>query len=82
MIHASFQAVFFENKEALLVVWTPAVPRDSKLYQFFEREEIQIKKRSEVLGLLSSEKLHGSCGWYPWEDHHFIDDRSSLKVSK
>ncbi|WP_439473427.1 UDP-N-acetylmuramate--L-alanine ligase [Algoriphagus formosus] len=45
----------FDNKEALLVVWTPAVPRDSKLYQFFEREEIQIKKRSEVLGVLSSE---------------------------
>lgn len=46
---------FAANKEFLFVVWTPAVPRDSKLYRFFEQEEIQMKKRSEVLGLLTAD---------------------------
>lgn len=45
---------FLEDHSQLLVVWTPAVPKETALYQFFEAEAITIKKRSEVLGMLTS----------------------------
>ena len=38
-----------------LVVWTPAIKEDSKLFQHFKSLGIPIKKRSEVLGALTKE---------------------------
>ncbi len=38
------------NKDSTLIVWTPAVPRDTVLYRFFLANGFTIAKRSEVLG--------------------------------
>ena len=40
-------------KEKILIVRTPAVPKDSKQFEYFQREEYTILKRSEVLGLIT-----------------------------
>ncbi len=37
-----------------IVVYTPAVPKDCKLYQYFQGKNIPILKRSEVLGIICS----------------------------
>lgn len=36
-----------------LVVWTPAVPRDHQELQYFQSTDIPVKKRAEVLGIIS-----------------------------
>lgn len=38
-----------------VVVYTPAVPRETKLYQYCSSQQIKIMKRSEVLGLVSKD---------------------------
>lgn len=43
----------FRDKARTLVVYTPAIPKDSVQLQFFGREGFELHKRSEVLGLLS-----------------------------
>lgn len=45
---------FLEEKDGLLVIWTPAIPRDSTLYQFFTSGGFVMKKRSEVLGMITA----------------------------
>ncbi|TAK33797.1 MAG: UDP-N-acetylmuramate--L-alanine ligase [Saprospiraceae bacterium] len=51
--------IHYEENPALLppdidlVVWTPAVPRDNLELQFFNQSGIPVKKRAEVLGLIS-----------------------------
>lgn len=51
--------IHYEENPALvppgidLVVWTPAVPRDHLELQFFNQNDIPVKKRAEVLGLIS-----------------------------
>ncbi|RZM26618.1 MAG: UDP-N-acetylmuramate--L-alanine ligase, partial [Pedobacter sp.] len=37
----------------LLVVYTPAIPKDSKILNYFINEGFELKKRSEVLGIIS-----------------------------
>jgi UDP-N-acetylmuramate--alanine ligase len=37
----------------LLVVYTPAIPKDSKILNYFQNEGFELKKRSEVLGIIS-----------------------------
>ncbi len=37
-----------------LVVYTPAVPTDTNLFTYFSAQDIPLKKRSEILGLISS----------------------------
>jgi UDP-N-acetylmuramate--alanine ligase len=37
----------------LLVVFTPAIPQDSKILNYFRDQGFQLKKRSEVLGIIS-----------------------------
>lgn len=39
-----------------LVVHTPALPKDSRLYRHFEEHKVPILKRARVLGILSQEK--------------------------
>jgi len=36
-----------------LVVWTPAVPQDHAELQYFRQHDIPVKKRAEVLGIIS-----------------------------
>ncbi|MEJ7558696.1 MAG: UDP-N-acetylmuramate--L-alanine ligase [Pedobacter sp.] len=46
-----------ENLQAddveLLVVYTPAIPKDSKILNYFQDQGFALKKRSEVLGIIS-----------------------------
>ena len=46
-------AVVREDRTNTVVVWTPAVPSDSAQLAFFAKEGFDIKKRSEVLGLIT-----------------------------
>ncbi|RZL10068.1 MAG: UDP-N-acetylmuramate--L-alanine ligase, partial [Pedobacter sp.] len=41
------------NDVELLVVYTPAIPRDSKILNYFQNQGFALKKRSEVLGIIS-----------------------------
>ncbi len=56
-------AVTFEDepgqypKEVDLVVYTPAIPKDHKGFNFYKDGGYELKKRSEVLGLLSANKF-------------------------
>ena len=46
----------YKNKENTLVVFTPAVPQNNKELNYFIDNGFEIKKRSEVLGIISQEK--------------------------
>lgn len=43
----------FRDKEDTLVVYTPAIPKDSSQLNFFKKSGFTLHKRAEVLGLLS-----------------------------
>lgn len=45
---------FTTNPDEVLVVWTPAIPKDSVLLNFFQAH-FQLKKRSEVLGMITKD---------------------------
>ena len=45
---------FTTNPDEVLVVWTPAIPRDSVLLNFFQAH-YTLKKRSEVLGMITKD---------------------------
>ncbi|HAS58308.1 MAG TPA: UDP-N-acetylmuramate--L-alanine ligase, partial [Algoriphagus sp.] len=42
------------DKSKVLVIWTPAIPKNSSLLEFFTSQGYEMKKRSEVLGVLTS----------------------------
>ncbi|KAA5549341.1 UDP-N-acetylmuramate--L-alanine ligase [Adhaeribacter rhizoryzae] len=42
-----------ENKEATLVILTPAIPKEHQEWHYLQAEGFTIKKRSEVLGLIT-----------------------------
>ena len=44
------------NLEETLVIYTPAIPKDSKIIRVFRDKGHGLHKRSEVLGLLSAQK--------------------------
>src|SRR5690606_23463527 len=50
-------ATFIKNIEETLVIYTPAVPADSKIVQAFKNSGHVLHKRSEVLGFISSSKF-------------------------
>ena len=43
----------FRDKNTTLVVYTPAIPDDHAELSFFRREGFEVKKRAEVLGILT-----------------------------
>ena len=45
----------FLDKDSCLVVYTPAVPKDHAELNYFFDNEFTVKKRSEVLGLVTKE---------------------------
>ncbi|TCK83526.1 UDP-N-acetylmuramate--L-alanine ligase [Albibacterium bauzanense] len=49
--------IFIKNIDETLVIYTPAVPADSKIVQAFKNSGHVLHKRSEVLGFLSSSKF-------------------------
>jgi UDP-N-acetylmuramate--alanine ligase len=44
-------------KELDLVVYTPAIPKDHKGFNFYKDNNYNLKKRSEILGLISADKF-------------------------
>jgi UDP-N-acetylmuramate--alanine ligase len=49
----SIQVSFLEKDLNTLIIYTPAIPSDSKIFNFFKDNEFTMKKRSEVLGIIS-----------------------------
>ncbi len=43
----------FQDKETTLVVYTPAIPDTHTELKYFQTHEFQVKKRSEVLGIIT-----------------------------
>lgn len=43
----------FKGQVGTLVVYTPAIPEDNKVLSFFKENNFTLKKRSEVLGMLT-----------------------------
>lgn len=52
---AAVPAQFRSNPDEVLVVWTPAIPKDSLLLHFFQQGFL-IKKRAEVLGMITKDQ--------------------------
>jgi UDP-N-acetylmuramate--alanine ligase len=46
------------NPENCLVVYTPAIPSDSKLLAYFQNSTIEVMKRSELLGLITQKSYN------------------------
>jgi UDP-N-acetylmuramate--alanine ligase len=44
---------FHNNDEGTLIIYTPAVPKDSEILGFFRKNGFDLQKRSQVLGLIS-----------------------------
>lgn len=44
---------FREKYEDTLIVYTPAIPKDSHILNFFQHKGFDLKKRSQVLGIIS-----------------------------
>lgn len=47
-------SVVIEGKESTLIVWTPAMPKNSVQLNFFLENEFPIKKRAAVLGMITA----------------------------
>lgn len=47
------ELLFAENRDSVLVIYTPAVPRHTAIVQTFTTVGVRIYKRAEVLGMLS-----------------------------
>jgi len=44
-----------DHKNGSLIVWTPAVPADSVQLNYFRQEGYELKKRAEVLGIITKD---------------------------
>ncbi|SES15368.1 UDP-N-acetylmuramate--L-alanine ligase [Pedobacter rhizosphaerae] len=50
---SALPCAFLDNHDDTLVVYTPAIPKDSKVLNHFKDKGFTLKKRSEVLGIIS-----------------------------
>lgn len=50
---ATLPTEFLDHQDDTLVVYTPAIPKDSKILNHFLEKGFALKKRSEVLGIIS-----------------------------
>ena len=48
-------ADIIENKANILIIWTPALPADSVQLNYFREANFPLKKRSEVLGIITKD---------------------------
>src|ERR1700743_3236708 len=46
-------ASFHKPDERTLIIWTPAIPKDSNILNFFKDNGFELFKRSQVLGIIS-----------------------------
>jgi UDP-N-acetylmuramate--alanine ligase len=54
----SIPKVLLENKTDSLVVYTPAIPSDNKILNFFKAQGFVLKKRAEVLGMITAQTVN------------------------
>lgn len=47
-----------QNHEEVLVIYTPAIPKDSTLLQFFNEKGYKVIKRAEALGLITHQTIN------------------------
>jgi len=47
--------IIHSSKEEILIVYTPAIPKDSKILNYFKDNGYTMMKRAQVLGLLTNE---------------------------
>lgn len=45
--------IYKDNSSSILIIYTPAVPKDSRIFNYFKNQGFQVYKRSQVLGILS-----------------------------
>lgn len=45
----------FLDKDSTLVIYTPAIPADHFILNYFKKNDFQVKKRAEVLGIISKD---------------------------
>jgi UDP-N-acetylmuramate--alanine ligase len=50
---SALPCAFLGNHDDTLIVYTPAIPKDSKILNHFKSKGFDLKKRSEVLGIIS-----------------------------
>ena len=48
---------FCQRDEQTLIIYTPAIPQDAAILNYFKDKSFGLKKRSEVLGIISKEKF-------------------------
>lgn len=51
--HSVLPADFIKAGAETLIVYTPAIPKDSDIFNYFKNNSFELKKRSEVLGIIS-----------------------------
>lgn len=62
LVSEGINVTFDDNVDALpkdldLVVYTPAIPKDHKGFNFYKDNNYNLKKRSEILGIISADKF-------------------------
>jgi UDP-N-acetylmuramate--alanine ligase len=55
---SSISTTVLEHKESCLVVYTPAIPKDNQLFNYFKDNHFLLKKRAEVLGIVTSQTVN------------------------
>ena len=48
---------FRDNDDGTLIIYTPAIPKNSEILNFFNRKGFDLYKRSQVLGMISRDKF-------------------------
>ncbi len=48
---------FHEPDESTLIIYTPAIPKDSAILNFFTHKSFKLYKRSQVLGIISASRF-------------------------
>lgn len=48
---------FRDNEPDTLIIYTPAIPKDSEILNFFQKKGFALYKRSQVLGIISKSKF-------------------------
>ncbi len=51
-------SVYIDQKDKVLVVYTPAIPTDNILFNYFKNEGYTLAKRAEILGLVTKQTIN------------------------
>lgn len=53
LVHGAFKSQISDLKSQILIVYTPAIPSDHSELNYFKNNNYTVKKRSEVLGMIT-----------------------------